>query len=860
MNLTFRTKGLPKGLIRRVLLLVGLFLGCLILFFFILNYQHKDTTSEMSAPTLPTVSLTAGGREISALRAYTAEMDACYMRDAVAPLDETRILPINIKTYGNKISDISYQIRSLDTARKIAETKITDIPAAENGVITVSPELENLIEDGDEYLFVLNMKADGRELNFYTRIIMPKNAHQDEIASFAEDFSQKARDGNSTALATYIEPAEDAANTDTTGLAEVTIKSTAADVCWVGFSGDKTGDTIFEWNDISDNYSALTMYYTMRDETGDIYDVTEYFKVRYGTERMFLLDYDRRMMERFTPRASRVSGNNLSLGVIPSDYQMRSNENGLIVAFVQGGELYEYVESKGEFITLFSFNEYSGAGREADERALWNEHAIKILSIDETGTVDFVVYGYMNAGRHEGLCGIDVMRFDATTGHTTEQTFIRSKKSFQILNANFSELIYKSSTDDFYIMEEGSLVHVNLSSMAINTIAYGLAESEYAVSDTRRYVALDGGAIGSTDGTIVIKDLEAGTDRTIRPESGEQLRVLAFMDDDLVYGRVREGDIREAASGLMVYPMYELDIISASSSSDEVLMTYAKPGLYVTDSKKEDAALNLTRVTKAEDGSLAAAPGDTIRNAEGEVNRAVSLERSPVEGKGIAATLVMAKFGSSENTASGVSAYTAPLVLMAKGHDIDIQVSDVEEQYFVYVGSRVVAATYDVTEAVSIADVQMGIVIDNSQNYIWKRGLPVTGKSGGKLSASNAGTSRGQALAAMLSAFGENVDVDTLLEQGQSVAAIMAATLPDRKVLNLTGATLQEVLYYVSRGEPVYGELSDDTATIISAYDAANVTLFNPATGKTEKMGRNDAAAAFAAAGNTFVTVLDQAK
>ena len=858
MNLTFRTKGLPKGLIRRVLLLAAVFIGCLILFSYILNYKSAETTTEMTAPSLPTVTMTAGGREVSSLRAYTADMDACYMRDAVVPLDDTRVLPINIRTYGNRITDVSYQIRSLDTSRKIAETEIRDIPAAADGVITVSPELENLIEDGDEYLFVLTMKADGRDLRFYTRVIMPKNAHQDAIASFAEDFSAKAQNGDSGALATYIEPAEDAASTDTTGLAEVTIRSTASNVCWVGFSGEKAGNTVFEWNDISDNYCALTMYYAMRDSAGDLYDVTEYFKVRYGTERMFLLDYDRRMTERFVPSAARVSGNNLSLGVIPADYNMRSNENGRIAAFVQGGSLYEYIEPKGKFLTLFSF-ENGAAGTEADERTRWNEHAIRILSIDETGTVDFVVYGYMNAGRHEGLCGIDVMRYDATTGNTTEQAFIKSKKSFQILNADFSELIYKSSTDDFYIIEEGSLVHVDLSTMAIDTIAYGLAESEYAVSESRRYVALDGGAIGRTEGTVVIMDLEAGTDRTISPEDGEQLRVLAFMDDDLVYGRVHSGDISETASGLTLYPMYELSIISASNQNNDVLMTYSKPGIYVTDSRKAEAALNLTRVTKNADGTFAAAESDTIRNSEGETNRAVSITRAAAEGKGIAATLVMAKLGDSEPVPA-VTAAKAPLVLVAKGHDIDIEVSDVEEQYFVYVGSRVVAATYDVTEAVTVADEQMGIVIDNSQNYIWKRGLPSSGKAGGKLSASTAETSRGQALAAMLSAFGENVDVDSLLAQGQSVSSIMTAALPDRKVLNLTGATLPEVLYYVSRGEPVYAEFADGTAAIISAYDSANITLFDPADGKTRKMGRNDAAAAFAAAGNVFVTVLDEAE
>ena len=856
MNLKFRTTGIPRAIIRRILLLVAVFFACLALFTFLINYKGRQSTTDMAAPTLPTVSMTAGGREVSALRAYTVEMDACYMRDTVFPLDDTRVVPIHIHTYGAKISDVSYEIRSLDTRRKIAETKISDLKDEGNGLISAAPELENLIEGGDEYLFVLNMKADGRKLCFYTRVTMPVNAHADAIAAFAEDFSTKAQNGDENALATYVEPAPQGDEGTTVGdLSSVSIHSPVSDVCWSGFSGTRKGDVTFEWNDISDNYCALTMTYNMTDDAGNFYDVSEYFKVRYGTERMFLLDYQRDMTERFIPDRSRVRDNTLSVGVVPATFAVRSNENGRIAAFVQAGELFEYDESTGVFMTLFSFG--GGVyGSEADVRTRWPEHEIKILSIDETGTVDFVVYGYMNAGRHEGQCGIDVMRYDATTGNTSEQAFIQSEKSFQILNANFSELIYKSSTDDFYIMAEGSLVHVNLATMAIDTIAYGLSESEYAVSESRRYVALDGGAAGKKAGTVILLDLESGDRQTLQPEADELLRPAAFMEDDLVYGKVRVGDVTETSVGSAIYPMYELDIVSMASKGQDVLMTYAKPGLYVTRIEKADAALTLTRVTKGADGSLVPAEGDTIRNSEGEVNRAISLTKKAVEGKGLSSELVLAK--TDGDGASAVSASrTAPLALLESSKDIDlnIDVSDVAEQYFVYVGSRVVVATRDVTEAIARADAEMGIVIDNTQTYIWKRGLPNTGNAGKKLAPATNATSRGRALSAILAAEGENIDVDDLLSQGQSVSAVMAAALSDARVLNLTGTTLQEALYFVSRGTPVYAEL-DGEAVIIASYDANNISLYDAKTGDSRKMGRNDAAAAFAAGGNVFITYI----
>ena len=159
MNLTFRRKGIPKWLIRQFLLIVSVFFGSLALFTFLLNIKRGETTTRTGGATLPIVSMMACGRQVESLPAYLSPMDACYMRDAVIPLEESRVLPIRIETFGNKVEEASYEIRSLDTERKIAETLITDIPAEENGIVTLMPELENLLSDGGEYLFTLTFPA-----------------------------------------------------------------------------------------------------------------------------------------------------------------------------------------------------------------------------------------------------------------------------------------------------------------------------------------------------------------------------------------------------------------------------------------------------------------------------------------------------------------------------------------------------------------------------------------------------------------------------------------------------------------------------------------------------------------------------
>ena len=46
-------------------------------------------------------------------------------------------------------------------------------------------------------------------------------------------------------------------------------------------------------------------------------------------------------------------------------------------------------------------------------REAYQEHGIKILSVDSDGNVSYVVYGYMNRGSHEGEMGVSVCSYNA---------------------------------------------------------------------------------------------------------------------------------------------------------------------------------------------------------------------------------------------------------------------------------------------------------------------------------------------------------------------------------------------------------------------------------------------------------------
>ena len=153
----------------------------------------------------------------------------------------------------------------------------------------------------------------------------------------------------------------------------------------------------------------------------------------------------------------------------------------------------------------------------------------------------------------------------------------------------------------------------------------------------------------------------------------------------------------------------------------------------------------------------------------------------------------------------------------------------------------------------------MGVVIGDNLQYVWKRSRKSAQPALPDIAvgAEDAGAgSIAQCINAMLEKEGINISVNALIEGGETPKSILNNTMKDMQVLDLTGCNIEEVLYYVSCGSPVFSMTGSTDAVLIIGYDSNSVVIFDPALGTTYRKTLTEADEMFTAAGNVFFTYL----
>ncbi len=848
-RLTFRKTGIPLWIKVRVAILVVIFIASMVFFQLQLNKNVTHIDVEMADATLPLVTITSYGSTMAELHGYIKEMDACYIRDALVPLNDERKMTIVIDTYDYNVEQVSYELLTIDQDRKIAENTIDDWTVSD-GTMTATVQVANLVDEGEEYFFFIMIDGGGQTLYYYTRITYSDMENLSDCLDFAMYFHDTALSDDYAELATYLEPS-DYVDKDT--LANVTIESSLDQVGWGSFEGTQMGDVVMQVSDIGDDYVALTLFYKMQETNGSLtyyYTVEEYFKLRYSSERIYLIDYQRDMEQILTEDCVAVADNELTIGICDGDIEYLSSENGSIVGFVVAGELYQYNQNRQTLIKVFGFIDDVN-----DARQTYSQHEIKILSIDENGNMDFVIFGYMNRGEHEGDCGINLYSYDSSSQETVEQVFISSTHPYEILKANFSNLLYENVSGDFYIMLAGTLAKISTDTVETEDIATSLDSGQYAVSESGRYICwIDEDNIASE---IIVMDLETEEQQIIEAPSGCGLVPIAFMNEDFVYGVVQESDIYTNTTGSITYPIKQIIIVDITSEDFEVMKYYDKDGIWVVDVTKEDNTLYLERVTYDEEGKLVGTDSDVIKDSTTYVSGSITKFTKVDSDKGSVTGFTLASL-SSGATINSMSNGVASMAVTTSTRSMAVTATDQQETYFVYVGSHITLATQNLTKAINSAYDNMGMVVDNQQNYIWRRGKQIyvdtmRGLQVGEADADE--TTEAGCLSALLAWEGVDIAVQSLLDAGMAPLYILEKYLEDELILDLTGCTLTQVLYYVSKGQVVYVSTGEGSAYLINGYNSSTIVVYQTDIDKYVRLDFDEAEELFEANGNCFISI-----
>lgn len=842
---------MKKGMIK-LLVLAGVFLLGVIVFGELTNHSNEDLTTEMADATLPVVSFFMGGegesQEVNELRGYTNEMQPVYMRDAITTVSSDRRLPLQVQTYDKKIDEISFEIRSLDASRLIADSRVEDYEE-KKGRIKAELTIQNLLEENQEYLFIIKLKSGGQTICYYTRIMEETVCHTKECVDFAMSFHEKTFDPDKAReLATYLEPN---ASGDNSTLHKVDIHSSLKQVAWADFKGERLTTPVPSVKEANDSYTVVILDYLVAsigiNGEMEYYNVEEYYRVRYTSDRMYLLNYERTMNQIFRAENESFYNNYIQLGIRDSEVEFASNEKGNIVSFVQEGELWSYNESSNQLSQVFSFIGNEGI----DKRENYGEHDIKIINIDETGSVNFVVYGYMNCGSHEGQVGICVYHYDSIANTTEEELFIPSTSSYQVMRADLGQLMYENAQGIFFIMLSGTVYRIDLSTMEVKEYITGLSQGDYAISESHKYFAWtekDSQGMGSE---IHLMDLDTGERKEISTGGDSYLKALGFMQEDFVYGIARKEDVLKDLTGNITFPMYKVCIMDSSTA--EQLKEYEKPGYYVSDIEIWDYIMYLNRI-QFNGMAYVEASQDTIMNREGDSATIVDIHSTVTEVKQTQIQLSMVDMVKEASP----KILTPKEVVFENNREIGLKSEEVKDNYYAYARGDVLTVTDNLKSAVSTANEKMGVVIGEQQQYIWKRARK-SQQEALEISVGTedaGGSSIAQCVSAMLERESVNIEVAALIGQGKTPKEILETTMEGVTALDLTGCSLEEVLYYISLGNPVFAMKSDTDAVLVAGYDSLNVILYHPLDSSMEKMGMEDAGEMFENAGNVFLGYL----
>ena len=844
--------------IRLTLFKTVYFIVVLILTIMIFSRFSNGDNADMSAPmpkaTLPVVTLTSQDYEINPMRGYVQEMDLSYLRGTIMPLGADRTVHYRVNTFGGRAYNLAFEVRNIDGKSLVENTELTDYKENSN-YIEGSFQLKDLITADTEYMLVMLMDTELGRARYYTRFVWTESDsfyHMDEELDFVLGFSEATF--SKTAAQEYSKYLESNSEGDNTTFNKVNIHSSFSQVTWGDMNVTKHTAPDIYVTDLHSQTGCYELKYrvTIKDGTvSRLYNVTEDFRVRYTTDRIYLLNYERTLNYLFDSSSYSIGTNTIGLNISDPELQLVESSGGSALAFVSENRLYMFNNSENKLAYLFGFYDTDND----DIRTRWDNHSIKILKVDEAGNVKFAVAGYMNRGIHEGCVGIAVYDYDSAINAVEEQAFVESKQSAEILRNYVGTIAYASSGDVFYAMLDQNIYAIDLLDKTSSLVVDDIGAGEYKISESESTIAWQ-----SDLKSLNLMNLNTRSGSAIDAPVGDYIILLGFMGEDLVYGLCHTSDIGTDTMGNPIYAMYNIKIVDQDQNT---LENYHPNGIYVTGVTIAGNQIKLSRITKDEESGTYSPTYDdqimsTLKTEEG--NNTLSVVSIDVFEKIVQITT------KNDIKSKQLRVLTPNQTLFEGSRNVTPEIErDVKTKpfYYVYGLGGIEGIFTNPADAVSLAYNAPGVVVGDDNDYVWIKGNLL--KSNQIMSITRAAESYEDmtsmdslevCLDLMLKFEGVNRNVEEMLFEGDTVVNILKSSLPDAKVLELDGCPLSSVLYYVNQDLPVLATLNDGHAMLVIGFNDLNTVLMNPQTGQVYKYGMNDSAKLFEENGNHFITYI----
>ena len=423
--------------------------------------------------------------------------------------------------------------------------------------------------------------------------------------------------------------------------------------------------------------------------------------------------------------------------------------------------------------------------------------------------------------------------------------------TYQILKEEMDSFSYVNKLDVYYFALNHKIYSYNLITKALTVIAADISSEDYVVNKKDHYIAWQNNSNPKEATEIIILDLESGSKQKITAPTGDNINLLGKIDNNFIYGYVKHNSISEQIDGSLLVPMYKIEI---ADSKSQILKEYSKDGFYVSDITVKDNVITLKRVKKKEANKFEPCEADNILNTVTDKEETIGLTARAMQKT---MTEYYISLPSGFKMEKKPKAYSTINTIINEDTTLRLEDSEIiVEPYTVYALGSIAGIYEQAGDAINQAYNTAGVVFNKNQQKIWERGVrsSIKGLSNIKPVYTSGGIDSIKACVQMLLNYRSggfnsgNVKSGTVNEMlNQNIG---------NSVLNLTGCSLNEVLYYIDKNIPVIGMKDQDNAVLIVGYDAYNITVIDPNLHQSKKIGLNDGTAMFEQAGNLFFSYL----
>lgn len=780
----------------------------------------ENSTVIMGQSKFPVIVLKSEEKMMNKLYGYSGNLDANGIRESITPIQEDQIFEMLIHENETVVKKIKYELYDSEDQLRLEDGTISSLNTIEDGK-SVKIKIRAELERGKEYAIKITAISNkSKKIHYYTRLKVYQNSHTKEKLDFVMDFHNATFDKEKVKdIVRYLETDYGKSNQS---LSHVDITSSVEVISFGGLSPKVLQDIVPTICEANEETALIHLRYTVETDQlsseKEYYYVNEYYRVRYTSERMYLLHYERTMEAIFDAKLSSIVKNELKFGITSNlDTEIETNEAKSKIAFVREKSLWYIDLEEKKATNVFSF--YDNI-----QDNYYDQHNIKILDMSEEGNINFIVYGYMDRGDYEGRVAIVLYTFDPKEQRITEQVYIPLETTYQVLKEDLNNFSYVTENQVFYFCINNVVYSYHIPTNNLEIIVENISADDFLMSKKGRYIAWQEYSELEEMKEIHVLELETGARRRIHAEEGWRIKMLGSMGENLIYGYGKESSIGQTLEGTWVLPLKRVIIANKDGS---VLKEYEKKKL-ILSAKINDNVIELECVKKMKtEGSIVyqkSTPEYILYNIQGgddviAINNRVTELALTESYLSLPHDYALSAVPKIEKTRNAIIAKDTTLRLK------DEVVRD--NIYYAYGIGGIVGSFENVKEAIMLANEKLGTVVDSSNHIIWQR-------SGKKTRNTISG-------------------IKAISLDNNSLSSIQENYLVGEPT-NLTGCSLDEILYFISNNRPVIGMKDEKNLVVIIGYDEFNITYIDLQTGKEIKKGMNDSKRMFEDVGNIFIS------